>query len=367
MIDLITSDFDCESCHTTEGATYYSPKVSALRLCGGCFVTAGGEIDAPEERTATQMLSDSMPDSWKPKAVAPIIIRRMSASSSDALEEHTAVLSQIVARVWPDVSVENPLRDEPEHALERVERPLLEESNLDLLPSASVSSNKPSEPLGNRTETGLGSVTNPSDDCEPLDLSVTSVTTSVRRPVLLTPKSRKRQSWPAYTRQRAYTTYTNPVPRVDRVEYPEPTYPMPPRARDIREGTIRKAVHIPEHVREEKIHAAQHRRCVYCYRHFGWAILHNGEVEILTAQPDHFKPRAIGGRTSDSNIDYACHVCNRLKSDYLFETVELCQEFLTNEWARKGYTDCPLLVPFREDVKLIPERMTKAMAAGKYN
>jgi 5-methylcytosine-specific restriction endonuclease McrA len=54
------------------------------------------------------------------------------------------------------------------------------------------------------------------------------------------------------------------------------------------------------------------------------------------AQAEHFVPRAASGRTTNKNINYSCHVCNRLKHDYVFDTVSDLIDFLDREWARHG-------------------------------
>ena len=162
-------------------------------------------------------------------------------------------------------------------------------------------------------------------------------------------KPRRRSRWSGYARPAA--------PAAPKIEYGAPERPFPPRARTLRRSPVQRKDTVPAYVKEAKI-AEQFGRCVYCQRKFGSAVLHNGKVEILSPQQEHVKPRAAKGRTSDSNIGYACHVCNALKSDFLFASVEEIVTFLKSEWERKQYTDGPPLLPFQRDTTI---------RAGMYN
>lgn len=168
------------------------------------------------------------------------------------------------------------------------------------------------------------------------ELSVTSIENSFTCEKEL-PVRRKPNPW------RAYEKPDKPIGEpVARVTYPD----RPERARDQRKDALRNAVYVPDYVKQAKIQE-QDNCCIYCDRLFGSPILHTGKVEILEPQAEHFKPRSAAGRTSDGNLKYACHVCNKLKSDYLFETVEEVKVWLVQEWALKEYATCPPLVPFK--------------------
>jgi len=119
----------------------------------------------------------------------------------------------------------------------------------------------------------------------------------------------------------------------------------PLRARQLRKSPLRRTYHIPEFVKLSKI-AEQNNRCIYCDREFGTAAMKDGILEILRPEPDHLDPRAAGGKTKDANIHYACHLCNSLKSDFLFDGIDDARVFLAEAWARKNYTTAPLLIPF---------------------
>lgn len=134
--------------------------------------------------------------------------------------------------------------------------------------------------------------------------------------------------------------------------------PLPLRAREGRRTPLHNQSYIPDHVKNAKI-AKQNGRCVFCQRLFGSPVLHDSpdgsaQVEILKPQAEHLRSRAAGGRTSDSNIHYACHVCNRLKSDFVFDSIHDATTWLQKEWSIKGYADCPPLITFRRTIPVCP-------------
>jgi hypothetical protein len=89
----------------------------------------------------------------------------------------------------------------------------------------------------------------------------------------------------------------------------------------------------------------QNNRCYLCSREFGSAALIDGQPTKLRAEADHFRPVAERRNDSPRNIRAACHVCNRLKSSNLFETVEHAQEVIGKAWEERGYKTCPRLLP----------------------
>lgn len=48
-----SADYDCETCHTTKGATYYDQRIGPRRLCRACFIVAGGVIETRERDSLT--------------------------------------------------------------------------------------------------------------------------------------------------------------------------------------------------------------------------------------------------------------------------------------------------------------------------
>ena len=52
---------------------------------------------------------------------------------------------------------------------------------------------------------------------------------------------------------------------------------------------------------------------------------------------DHQLPYAFSQNNATSNFVAACHVCNGIKSDRLFKTVEEAQLYLAQKRKQKGY------------------------------
>jgi 5-methylcytosine-specific restriction endonuclease McrA len=92
---------------------------------------------------------------------------------------------------------------------------------------------------------------------------------------------------------------------------------------------------------------AQNEKCGYCDRLFGSMVLIDGNFVTLKAEPDHFTPRAKRLNNSASNIVAACQVCNGLKSSRSFATIEQARIVLQAAWAERGWSDAPLLIPYK--------------------
>lgn len=69
-------------------------------------------------------------------------------------------------------------------------------------------------------------------------------------------------------------------------------------------------------------------RCQYCgfdgSSFESWAFL----------QVDHFKPRSKGGLDEDENLVTACIICNQMKKDYEFATIEDAGKSLRSWWSQ---------------------------------
>jgi 5-methylcytosine-specific restriction endonuclease McrA len=91
--------------------------------------------------------------------------------------------------------------------------------------------------------------------------------------------------------------------------------------------------------------AAQDERCAYCDRLFGALVIIDGKLITLTAELDHFIPRAKRLNNSPSNIVAACQICNGLKSSRVFTSMTQARAVLQAAWAERGWTDMPLPLP----------------------
>jgi hypothetical protein len=92
-------------------------------------------------------------------------------------------------------------------------------------------------------------------------------------------------------------------------------------------------------------------KCNFCDRSFGSAVLINGAVAILKAEPDHFIPVAQRRNDSAKNISAACHVCNqKIKGSRRFESIEDARRIIRQVWDERGYKDCPPFLPYRATI-----------------
>lgn len=62
---------------------------------------------------------------------------------------------------------------------------------------------------------------------------------------------------------------------------------------------------------------------------------------LLKINWDHMVPHSYSQDNSTKNIVAACHVCNGVKSDLMFQTVEEAQTYVETKWQEKGYRFTP--------------------------
>ena len=83
--------------------------------------------------------------------------------------------------------------------------------------------------------------------------------------------------------------------------------------------------------------------CFYCLRHFGETVYdrkRKRHIE-LRIEWDHKTPLAYSCDNSQENFVAACHVCNRMKSSYIFGTVEAARSFILERWKRRYPEEFP--------------------------
>lgn len=73
---------------------------------------------------------------------------------------------------------------------------------------------------------------------------------------------------------------------------------------------------------------AQGGRCFYCERHFGSSVVRRGRLILLRLEWDHKVPFSFDGNNSPANFVASCHVCNAIKNDRCFQTIEEARSFL---------------------------------------
>jgi len=93
------------------------------------------------------------------------------------------------------------------------------------------------------------------------------------------------------------------------------------------------------------IRANQGDTCFYCYREFGtyvWRAAKGVRKPIrLSCEFDHCVPFSYFLTTQQANIVAACHVCNRIKSNLIFEDGDAARQYLAEQWVANGYASTP--------------------------
>ncbi|QQM45127.1 HNH endonuclease [Streptomyces liliifuscus] len=123
-------------------------------------------------------------------------------------------------------------------------------------------------------------------------------------------------------------------------------------------GGVRRRA--PQVATRERIRAAQLGRCLYCELPIGTRVKRSGKAEALTAQWDHFVPYSYLAQNPEANWVLACQICNRIKNDRIFRTVEEAREVILKARISKGYE------PIAETVaKLKPRKARRPKAVAK--
>jgi len=111
------------------------------------------------------------------------------------------------------------------------------------------------------------------------------------------------------------------------------------RAQRMSEGSpVRRRPSVRE---KQRILRAQAYKCFYCNRYFGTLIERAGRISFLKLNWDHFIPFSYA--MSGEHFVAACHICNSLKSDMIFETPEAAREYVLEARKKKGYSDVPAM------------------------
>jgi hypothetical protein len=87
---------------------------------------------------------------------------------------------------------------------------------------------------------------------------------------------------------------------------------------------------------KEGILARQEDRCFYCGRTFGSIVYRKARPTILRVNFDHMVPYSLTMNNNPINIVAACQICNGIKSDFCFQTLEEAQIYILGKWQQKG-------------------------------
>ena len=81
----------------------------------------------------------------------------------------------------------------------------------------------------------------------------------------------------------------------------------------------------------------QEYKCFYCNRTFGSIVFKYNQAIELKIHFDHKIPFVFSRDNGPSNFVAACHVCNGIKSDFVFDTKEATLDFINRRWEELGY------------------------------
>jgi len=91
--------------------------------------------------------------------------------------------------------------------------------------------------------------------------------------------------------------------------------------------------------KEKKIQLEkQDYRCFYCGKNLGSLVFRKSKPVKLKTEWDHMIPYSLTQNNEPTNFVAACHICNRLKSSSVFQTVDEAKIYLLSRWEEKGYT-----------------------------
>jgi hypothetical protein len=83
-----------------------------------------------------------------------------------------------------------------------------------------------------------------------------------------------------------------------------------------------------------RILTEQNARCIYCGLPLLYAIRKKGKIIITHLEWDHFIPYAYN---YNSQFVCACNVCNRIKHDKIFDSIEDARKFILARRKAKQY------------------------------
>ena len=84
--------------------------------------------------------------------------------------------------------------------------------------------------------------------------------------------------------------------------------------------------------------------CFWCFREIGTTVKHRRRGWItLTKHADHASPYSYSRNNSKSNIVTACNLCNQWKGSRVFESDDVCRQYLEQKWRNRIYEEMSVL------------------------
>ncbi len=84
---------------------------------------------------------------------------------------------------------------------------------------------------------------------------------------------------------------------------------------------------------------SQGGKCFYCDRGFGSIVRRRNRWIVLKVNFDHLIPFAYTQNNKLENFVAACHICNQLKSCFVFDSIEDIRGYILGKWKEIGYVD----------------------------
>lgn len=110
----------------------------------------------------------------------------------------------------------------------------------------------------------------------------------------------------------------------------------------------------PPHAYRAALLEAQGHRCLYCGHPFGSTVWGDKGSERLKLNWDHFVPYRVLLSNPAENWIAACHLCNQIKRDREFDSLEEAQTFIALERERLGFPEGLWPLPERPDYQNLP-------------
>lgn len=93
----------------------------------------------------------------------------------------------------------------------------------------------------------------------------------------------------------------------------------------------------PTRAQQAEILTSQDYRCFYCGLSFGSTQIRKGKAVRLSLNWDHVVPFSFSMSNSEGNMVAACQVCNNLKRDRIFQTLDEARVALRDMRLSRGY------------------------------
>lgn len=88
----------------------------------------------------------------------------------------------------------------------------------------------------------------------------------------------------------------------------------------------------PTPTERKEILELQQDRCLYCDRLFGTAVIRKEKLVFLRTNFDHFVPFSYSQNNYAYNFVAACQICNGIKSNLMFKTLEEARVYVRAMW-----------------------------------